>query len=409
MDPDREFIDPRAALIPARYCHTRTYRSHRCLTLVLYLALLPINLFAQDVQVIFSGYALHLPVYQHVDPNILPRVFPGGDAFLDLSRIRLRPALFVGDNTSVMMEYELTAFYDSRDYSFASPGGTPGRQLTGLRWEITADNHLRVTHFFDRLYVRHDFTSSSVVIGRQRISWGTGRVWNPTDLFNPINPASFDKIEKDGADAISFKHYFGNFTDLELVWNPEDEFLGWNGGGRFRTNFMEYDVSVMGGRFDGRGVVGADFAGNLFTTGIRGEVLYAEETSAGPAGIILVAGIDYQFTTELYCLAEYLHNGLGASHPDGYNLITLFSGDILQLGRNYLTINSSCLVHPLITGTVGVTLNLEDESGFVLPQISWSARQNLELGLGGLIVFGEGGSEYRYYPTSLYGKITAFF
>ena len=44
-----------------------------------------------------------------------------------------------------------------------------------------------------------------------------------------------------------------------------------NGGFRFRTNYSEYDLSLIGGYFDKRIVIGGDFAGNLFEAGVRGE------------------------------------------------------------------------------------------------------------------------------------------
>ncbi len=56
----------------------------------------------------------------------------------------------------------------------------------------------------DRLFldfVKDDF---QITVGRQRIAWGTCWVWNPTDLFNPLEVLDFDYEERPATDALEF-------------------------------------------------------------------------------------------------------------------------------------------------------------------------------------------------------------
>jgi hypothetical protein len=251
---------------------------------------------------------------------------------------------------------------------------------------------------------------ADITIGRQRISWGTGRIWNPTDLFNPINPASYDKIEKDGADAVSARYYLGNFTDLEVVYNAVDEFNESNYGARFRTNFKDYDFSIVGGYFDQRVVVGADFAGNLLEAGFRGEgIISADNDDLASNFAKCILGLDYQITPELYGLAEYHFNGEGKTNRLDYELTRLISGEILNLKRNYLFLQTTYQIHPLLSSASSLNLNLNDGSGFFNGSLSYSLAENWYLNLGTLLPFGDIFDEYWYYPTSVYLKGEFYF
>jgi hypothetical protein len=364
-----------------------------------------------QVEFQFSGYVVNLPIYERENASVARLLLNlDQNQVLDLTRLRLRPSLLPWDGATLGLEYEGTALYHNTSLSGFLTTTTLRRQLLDLKWDPVNETHLAASHFIDRLYFRQNFQSASLIIGRQRIAWGTGRIWNPTDLFNPINPASFEKIEKDGADAVSFKYYFASFTDLEVVYNPEDHFKRWNAAFRFRTNYDEYDVSVMGGYFDKRLVAGGDFAGNLFDAGFRGEGIYwADTKDLNNSFVKLILGLDYQFTAKLYGLVEYQYNGEGQTDKNKYELPRLFTGEILNLSRHYLFVNATYQIHPLVNTSIGFNVNMNDGSGFVLPQVTYSARSDIDLSLGGLIAYGNQRSEYWYYPTSLYAKGVWYF
>ncbi len=380
-------------------------------------SMFPDTAFAQP-ELEFSGYVVDLPMYQHLPDyraafgGFAPLLAEKRDMAINLTRLRLRPTLRLWEGASVSLEHEVTLHYSTQRLLLGETPDMTNRQVADLRWHPVEEEHIQLQHFVDRLYFRQNFLWGSVVAGRQRISWGTGRIWNPTDLFNPINPVSFDKIEKDGADAVSFKYYLGSFTDLQLVYNPRrargqadnapDAPDSSNYGARFRTNTAEFDVSVMGGWFDRRTVVGGDFAGNLLEAGVRGEMVYAMKNDDRDAYVRFVLGADYQFTSRLYAVIEYLHNGEGKTDRDAYELGRLFAGEILNTGTDYLYVGGTYLLHPLVVGTYGATFGLGDGSGFVTAGATWSTSDNSSLTAGLLLPFGDEKAEYWYYPSSLY-------
>lgn len=373
----------------------------------------------------FSGYVVDLPAYQRLPDygdafGALAPLFPAErDMATNLTRLRLRPTVRLWQGASIALEHEVTLNASTQRMLFSDLPDVTNRQIVDLRWHPLREEHLQMQHFVDRLYFRQNFLWGSLVAGRQRISWGTGRVWNPTDLFNPINPVSFDKIEKDGADAVSFKYYLGSFTDLQLVYNPRrargqaadapDAPDSSNYGIRFRSNVAEFDFAVMGGWFDRRTVIGGDFAGNLLEAGVRGEMIYAAERDDRDAYVRFILGVDYQFTSHLYAVVEYLHNGEGKEAREDYELFRLFAGEILNLGTDYLYLGGTYLLHPLVTGTFGTTIGFGDGSGFATAAATWSTSDNSSLTAGLLLPYGASRDEYWYYPSSLYLKGDFYF
>jgi len=366
----------------------------------------------------FSGYVVDLPIYQFSKESTFDSLNKIEEQFLNLTRARFRSEYKLWSDARLNLEYELDALYysSSDDFEF-STSGKSNRQLFDLTWTPVKEKHLNITHFIDRLYFRQGFDFGNVVIGRQRISWGTGRIWNPTDLFNPINPAVFYKIEKDGADAVSFKYAFGNFTDINLVFNPQEKIKNSNYGFRFRTNFKEYDMSIMGGSFsegvdshDRRFVAGLDFAGNLFNAGLRGEgIISINEDDSEDKFIKFILGVDNQFTSRIYALLEYHYNGEGKTDKSEYDITSFVKGEIQNLSKNYIYAGGMYQVYPLLNLSIGNITNINDGSGFINFIGSYSITEDFYIDLGTQITYGGELSEYWYYPISLYIEMEYYF
>ena len=366
------------------------------------------NAYAQ-YDISFTGYAVDMPVYTFSSDKA-PGFFPRENQLLNLTRLRLKPQIFLWSDARINIEYEMDALL-AKDISNSEVNQvTENRQLINMKWNIASGNKYQLSHYIDRLYFRQGFNWGNIIVGRQRISWGTGRIWNPTDLFNPINPADFSKIEKDGADALSMTYYLGNFTDLNIVYNPQDKFKKNNAAFRFRTNYDTYDLAVIGGYFDRRYIAGFDFAGNLFVAGIRGEgIISMNKNDLSKNYAKLVFGIDNQFTSKLYALIEYQYNGEGRTDKFSYDLTSLAKGKIINLNRNYLFLSTNYLFTPLITGTISDNTDINDGSGFVNVSCSWSFTENSNLTLGALITYGKEFTEYWYYQNSLYIQTELYF
>ncbi len=359
-----------------------------------------------------NGYLYNMSIYQNLNQSYkeLEIDAHNENVFLNLTRLRIRPVLNLWDGARLEMHHETNLlFSDFSSPLLVNPEKT-NRQTIKLNWKLMSNNSIILTHFIDRFYFKQSFENASLVIGRQNISWGSGRIWQPTDLFNPINPANFSKFEKDGADAVSFKYSFGDFTDLEMVCNFREVLADINFAGRLRTNFSEYDFSVMSGRFDKRIVIGGDFAGNFFGAGIRGEALFsADENNLKSSYIRLIFGLDYQFTSKLYCLIEYQFNGYGTKDIEKYDFERLIKGEIQNLNRNYLMAAANYLIHPLISLNLSLLSNHNDKSGYISLASAYSLSDNINLRLGGVYFYGADKTEYWYFSPSAYFLFEFYF
>ncbi len=357
-----------------------------------------------------EGYVQDFPIIQ-ILPRDFSRIFNIPQTLLmNYTRLRIKPSIFLSNSAWLKIEVEsdlLIYKYLSNVIVFS--GEKTDRQLLNLKWLVKNNKNLLMLNFIDRFYIRKIFSFGRITIGRQRIAWGTGRIWNPTDLFNPINPTSFYKIEKDGADAISARITLGNFSDLNLVFNPLEKLNQSNYGLRLRSNYGLFDFSLMTGKFDGGLVAGADFAGNINDAGIRGEALYSFRSGNSPSFFKYILGIDYQFTPKIYGLLEFHFNGQGKKDKYRYEFNKLIKGKIINMGRLYVAASFSYEATPLLTLTLTNINNLKDESGFVFVSGNYSLTENSYLNAGVQLFYGSSFSEYWYYPNSFYFEWEFYF
>ncbi len=352
-----------------------------------------------------NGYLFNLASFTHSYQNSLYNLIeiPSSNSYTDLLRARFKPILNINDNLRIEAQYEFNGMVSDRNLFVLTEISENRRQLFKIAQNIYTDEHSVINHYLDRFYIKYNDDFMAVTAGRQRISWGVGRIWQPTDLFNPLNPANFSKIEKDGADAVSAKFFLGYFTDIEIVYNPTMSKYSDNFGARFRTNISEYDMSLLGGRFDNRNILGLDFTGNLFDAGLRGEAIYSFNSDDGIKDFLkFIIGLDYQFNSELYALIEYQHNGEGSSDKLNYDFIRLANAEILNVAKNYLAINAAYRLND--SGTLGASniINFDDGSGLSALSYIYQYSQNLQFNASAMLTYGSKGSEYRFYPLSVY-------
>lgn len=228
--------------------------------------------------------------------------------------------------------------------------------------------------------------------GRQRIAWGTGKLWNPTDLLNPYQPATVEREERRGVDALYGRLALGDLSQAELAWAPEERWPEHFLLGRLKTNRSGWDMSVLGGKAASSTdswVLGGDFAGTLLEGTLHGELSYTDLKTRTPfwkAGL----GFDYTFTsdTRLWGLkdaavvVEYFHNGAGVDETARYDFGRLRGGREIALGRNYVGMTVSKDPHPLWKLECAVLANAGDGSILAMPSLTWNALDDLHLTAG---------------------------
>ena len=245
------------------------------------------------------------------------------DAWQSLTRVRTRLDLQVveGLRAVVVYDHELSlGILDTFEASLATSFRRD--DLVDAEWTIVSDDRVAWRHLFYRGYVQLTKGGLDLTVGRQRIAWGVGRLWNPIDRFNAIPPLAVQSDQTQGIDSVDARWSFDGFDFVEAVYAPggsSDESryaLRWHGVVR------DTDLSVMGGVLEQAPTVGMDLARNLGGAAVRLEAVYTDPRQKVwkvdesrrrrlDDFVQLVAGVDYTFDVAngLYVLAEHLYNG----------------------------------------------------------------------------------------------------
>ncbi len=265
-------------------------------------------------------------------------------------------------------------------------------------------NHIEV----DRLYLSFQFSKFDVSLGRQRIAWGTSWVWNITDLFNPLSILDFDYEERPAVDAFRIQFFLSPLTKFDFAYRPSRRGRNSSALCQFSTNFYEWDFHVVSGVHKGRFVLGASYAGDIYGAGFRGEVIYIKNPTGINAFFLtdlanekrdqvsFVVSLDYTFKNSLYLHGEALFNNIGKRENIRMYLFDALNLELLSPSQWNLFYQVGYNLTALTRGDVMILHNPIDGSFALLPTISVSLAENLDLSLILLAMHGDDMDEYGF-------------
>jgi len=252
----------------------------------------------------------------------------------------------------------------------------------------------------DRLSVTIKMSFGDLIIGRQPVAWGSGRVTNPTDIIAPFSFHELDKEERFGVDAVRMKIPLGTLSELDMgyVFGQDLEFNRSAFFLRTKVNVLKTDVSVLLLGFQEDVLLGLDVARSLGGSGVWLEAAYVfpgalNDTQPKAADYArLTAGIDRSLSSRLYGFLEYHFSSAGASDPADY--LGLFSqpayvrGAVYLMGRHYISAGMTYQISPLIPFTGLVIWNVLDGSLALSPQAEYNVAENVYIGGGAYLGVG---------------------
>ncbi|KPJ69554.1 hypothetical protein AMJ44_03585 [candidate division WOR-1 bacterium DG_54_3] len=319
-----------------------------------------------------------LEILGYYENNLVGAVTRTGEAIAgDLNRMRLRIDARLMPNVNLHLEPEYNLLLKTADIPVSGVSG-----LDQLVW--------------DRTYLKMYFPQADLTVGKQRIAWGAGYLWNPTDVFNPFT-LSFAVEEEQEAEpeAVRLEIPLGEASGIDTYVVSGHKWHETKKGIRARTNLELFDLSLSAVDLGSGGFqLGFDTTGELFGLGVRNETAFIS-----PAGenryLQSVFGWNYTFENGWGVDMEYFFNGQGKRNKDDYNWDALEDGDIFQLGMDYFYFGVNKLVDE-ITGIRGsVLLNADDLSFILYPSYTRNIFQNVDLSLEALLSIGEKGTEYN--------------
>ena len=251
--------------------------------------------------------------------------------------------------------YPVTAIHSSDLFRYRTGGGS---------WldEQTGDSATTIEYELDRAVYRHRFEHLTVGLGRQAIDWGSGRFWQPLNIFGAFAPTDLDTDFKPGIDAVTLDAFPAAFSTLTAayVFGPKDESeIKDSGAIYYRRQVGELsELSLLAGSLIGNRVFGGAFESSWQGMGWRVEGLHYTLDETDEKAFFWIAGIDYQFEGGTLVAAEWYDNSRGATKESELGEMMadplVVHGLQQQLSRQVLGITLERDITPLLHG--GYTL-----------------------------------------------------
>jgi len=289
---------------------------------------------------------------------------------------------------------------------------TPGENLpVDIHHDVFTDSKWINRFYLYRAYTQAEVLNSTVSLGLQRVPFGVGRLWTPTDTFNPLNSVSLEPGEREGILGAIWTMYFGDFTRIMAVTAADDE---WNAGKNslhIKSFIFNMDMGATYVHSKDFQMAGYEIESNFFKTGaeIRSEGGYFFDINNEDDFFKGILGLDRSFGEKFFAALEYLYNSAGESDKKRY---PLFPKDPLLFGnlaRHYIGAILNYLPDPLLTLSLATTINLNDSSFFLSPSVSYSFSDNGTLSTGALLFEGQNGAEYGSLEPTYFLRIDWFF
>jgi hypothetical protein len=297
------------------------------------------------------------------------------------------------------------------------------RRIIEIAGPLATGSAWRLDHNLDRLALKIALPFGDLTIGRQVLSWGTGRIWNPTDVLSPFPPTAIDREVRRGFDAARLAVALGDVTQLDLLYLPQLKAEDNGGVARFQTNFKGWDGSLSVGKYVRDLVFGADLVGDLGPVGVHAEGAYTLELlGLGTSSVSIgehffrgVVGAEVKPGEKWVLMAEYAYNGFGTTDPKKYAAILssarVIRGEIFGAGKHQGAIAASFIASDLLSLQLSVLGNLTDPSAILIPSLEYSFTQTVLVRLGGYVPLGRSPDAHVYdalTPTDVVTNSQAF-
>ena len=358
----------------------------------------------------------------------------GTGAVTSLTRLRLRLDARATPHLSAVLAYDQEILAGTLDTFEAQISGQfEASSLVDTRHSFVSTNSFQWSHNLYRAYLFFESEHVEVTLGRQRVPWGVGRLWNPIDRFNAIPPLSIEADQSQGVDALKARWLFSGFTYAEAIYAAGRTGRDRSYAARLHGVLHEVDYSLMAGVFEEAPTVGMDFAANLGEAAGRLEAVFTSpQRSVRPFGSPtsgrlpnywqVVASVDNNFDvgSGLYVLVEHLYNGnaLGFGRGKADGILGFFQEQDLTLGgtsarvvatgtgdlfgqsrvitqsRHLTGLETGYDVTPEIRASLLVIYDWDGGSASFFPRLSYSPFGSLEMTLGVQVFTGKHLSEY---------------
>ncbi|MDH3325561.1 MAG: hypothetical protein OEM38_02450 [Gammaproteobacteria bacterium] len=264
-----------------------------------------------------------------------------------------------GNNNTI--SYELHSEIITTTQSSNIQNNTPGFQnifqFNDMKYQLIQQQNNSTLYTgqikADRLNIKANFETVDFRIGRQAISWGVGRFWQPTDIFGAFNAAELVRDYKTGIDVFNFNYYPNSFSNINLVYAfsaNNNSNIGLRYAGPVSESIY---LSLITANIEEDMIIGGSLESDWNGAGIRLESIAFPSEHNNNYQLYSVAGFDYQFENEWLLTTEIHYNNRGANSISEFeNIVSgkhFQAGRLKQLSQQLIGISLQKSVTPLIS------------------------------------------------------------
>ena len=361
------------------------------------------------VLIIFVSFLFAEPDYGVENTNIT-LYKDKEDIYYNYDRFRFRAdmqerdffATFIGDVVNFYGDD-----YLSSDEYFAireSEADTPFNTQTTFKGYDGGEIYAKVY----RAYLGYEDERNKLVAGLYNIHMGVGRIWTPTNIYNPKNPYALESAEVFGVATLAYTRYIDDTSHISTFLS-QDKNDKYKYGFRYK-GFVDFgDVSLNIVLMDKIKTIGYEIEANLFESGIelRSEAIYIKGEFNGDDEEFfqLLLGGDYGFENGLTLAIETLYSSKKFTYE------TIVSNLDSPFSQNFVFSDF------YIGGTISYVINLfldtsllyiesfnENNSAFISPSINYTIDDYNSVTLGALLYDGSDTSEFGMFQNRYYLK-----
>lgn len=232
-----------------------------------------------------------------------------------------------------------------------------------------------------RAYLEYEGAKHLLMVGKQRVPFGVGRIWNPTDVFNPIDIFAIETEERQGTDALHYEYASGTLSNIDLTLSRKKQAF------RIKGYLSIADMAILAVKdtANDRDMVGWELSGELLDTGLElrseGGVFFPHQKDESEY-LDMILGAEYGFENSLTLLAEYRYEDF--------------------TNAEYVGVSATYQITPLWMGAATGIASLDDSGGYFSPSLEYSLSDESTLEFGAMVYEGEKNTELGTRENSAY-------
>ena len=262
-----------------------------------------------------------------------------------------------------------------------------------------------------RMYGGYEDEENRVVVGLQNISMGVGRIWTPSNLFNPYNTYGLEPDEVFGVWGVSYTRHLNSMSHITAVISQKEDH-SYKYALRYKAflEFTDFGLSFI--KSNETLMTGYEIEANLGDTGIevRSEGAYIENELRNT----LLSREKERFFQAIFGADYGFKNGITLVMEARYSSQTFDKGQILLNSDSEILSNlafskfymGTTLSYDFNLVLSGSLLYIEsfniDNSRFISPSLTYTLNDYNSFVLGAMIQGGDEESEFGGYGNTYY-------